>query len=149
MAVVADVFYGRPSTRLEVAGVTGTNGKTTVTVMLRSILEAAGRRTGLVGTVDWIVGGVRRDAAHTTPESIELQRLLAEMVAAGDEAVAIEASSHGSHFRRLDRIRFDALAFTNLSAGSPRYPRRHGELLPRQAPPVHRGDAPTCSREHR
>jgi UDP-N-acetylmuramoyl-L-alanyl-D-glutamate--2,6-diaminopimelate ligase len=115
MAVVADVFYGRPSTRLDVAGVTGTNGKTTVTILLRSILEAAGRRTGLVGTVDWIVGGVRRDAAHTTPESLELQRLLAEMVAAGDEAVAIEASSHGSHFRRLDRIRFDALAFTNLS----------------------------------
>lgn len=115
MAVVADVFYGRPSTRLDVAGVTGTNGKTTVTMLLRSILEAAGRRTGLVGTVDWVVGGVRRDAAHTTPESIELQRLLAEMVAAGDQAVAIEASSHGSHFRRLDRIAFDALAFTNLS----------------------------------
>jgi UDP-N-acetylmuramoyl-L-alanyl-D-glutamate--2,6-diaminopimelate ligase len=115
MAVVADVFFGRPSTRLQVAGVTGTNGKTTTAVVLRSILEAAELRTGLIGTVDWIVGGVRRDAAHTTPEAIELQRLLAEMVAAGDEAVAVEASSHGSHFRRLDRIDFSALAFTNLS----------------------------------
>jgi len=115
MAVCADVFFGRPSEKLEVAGVTGTNGKSTTTFLLRSILEHAGRQTGQIGTVEWIVGGEARKAEHTTPESIELQRLLAEMVAAGDDAVAIEASSHGSHFRRLDRVRFDALAFTNLT----------------------------------
>jgi len=115
MAVGADVFFGAPTERLTVAGVTGTNGKTTTAYLLRSILEADGRRTGLVGTVDWVVGGERRPAPHTTPEAIDLQRLMREMVDAGDEAVALEASSHGSHFRRLDRVRFDALAFTNLS----------------------------------
>ncbi len=115
MAVAADVFFGEPTRRLEVVGVTGTNGKSTTTFLLRAILEAAGRRHGLIGTVDWIVGGQRRDAPHTTPESIELQRLLAAMVEAGDEAVALEASSHGSHYRRLDRVRFDALVFTNLT----------------------------------
>jgi UDP-N-acetylmuramoyl-L-alanyl-D-glutamate--2,6-diaminopimelate ligase len=95
--------------------VTGTNGKTTTAYLLRAILEAAGRRTGLVGTVDWIVGGARRPAPHTTPEAIELQRLFREMLDEGDEAVAMEASSHGSHYRRLDRVRFDALVFTNLT----------------------------------
>ncbi len=115
MAVAADAFFESPSDRLIVAGVTGTNGKTTTTFLLRSILEAAGRSTGVVGTVDWVVGGEARPAPHTTPEAIELQRLLREMVDAGDEAVVLEASSHGSHFRRLDRVRFDALVFTNLT----------------------------------
>ena len=68
----------------------------------------------MVGTVEWLVGGVTRDAPHTTPEAIDLQRLFEEMLDAGDEAAAIEASSHGSHYRRLDRVRFDALCFTNL-----------------------------------
>jgi UDP-N-acetylmuramoyl-L-alanyl-D-glutamate--2,6-diaminopimelate ligase len=115
MAVAADTFFGAPTERLTVAGVTGTNGKSTTTHLLRSILEADGRRTGLVGTVEWVVGGETRAAPHTTPEAIDLQRLFREMVDAGDEAVVIEASSHGSHYRRLDRVRFDALAFTNLS----------------------------------
>jgi UDP-N-acetylmuramoyl-L-alanyl-D-glutamate--2,6-diaminopimelate ligase len=115
MAVAADTFFGAPTEQLALAGVTGTNGKTTTTYLLRSILEAEGRRTGLVGTVEWVVGGATRAAPHTTPEAIDLQRLFREMVDAGDEAVALEASSHGSHYRRLDRVRFDALVFTNLS----------------------------------
>ncbi len=115
MAVGADAFFGAPTERLEVAGVTGTNGKTTTAFVLRSILEAAGRPTGLVGTIEWVVGGKPRPAPHTTPEAIDLQRLLREMVDSGDDAVVLEASSHGSHFRRLDRIRFDALVFTNLT----------------------------------
>jgi len=115
MAVCADEFFGRPSETLQVAGVTGTSGKSTTSYLLRAILEQAGRSTGMVGTVEWIVGGETRRAPHTTPESIELQRLLAEMLEAGDEAAAIEASSHGSHYRRLDRVRFSSLAFTNLS----------------------------------
>ncbi|HET8743106.1 MAG TPA: UDP-N-acetylmuramoyl-L-alanyl-D-glutamate--2,6-diaminopimelate ligase [Gaiella sp.] len=116
MAVAADVFFGAPTERLTVAGVTGTNGKTTTTFLLRSILEAAGQPTGLVGTVEWVVGGAGRAAPHTTPEAIELQRLFREMLDAGDTAVAVEASSHGSHYRRLDRVRFDALCFTNLTS---------------------------------
>ena len=115
MAVAADAFFGEPTSELEVAGVTGTNGKTTTAFLLRSILEAAGRRPGLVGTVEWIVGGETRPAPHTTPEAIDLQRLFREMLAAGDESAAVEASSHGSALRRLDRVRFDALVFTNLS----------------------------------
>jgi UDP-N-acetylmuramoyl-L-alanyl-D-glutamate--2,6-diaminopimelate ligase len=115
MAVAADVFFGEPTKRLQVAGVTGTNGKTTATFLLRSVLEAAGRRTGLVGTVEWVVGGHARPAPHTTPEAIVLQRLFAEMLDDGDKAVAVEASSHGSALHRLDRVRFDALVFTNLT----------------------------------
>jgi UDP-N-acetylmuramoyl-L-alanyl-D-glutamate--2,6-diaminopimelate ligase len=115
MAVAADTFFGSPTERLTVAGATGTNGKSTTTYLLRSILAAEGRSTGLVGTVEWIVGGRRREAPHTTPEAIDLQRLFREMLDAGDDAVALEASSHGSHFRRLDRVRFDALVFTNLT----------------------------------
>ncbi len=115
MAVAADVFFGEPTRELEVVGVTGTNGKTTSAFLLRAMLDAAGRRPGLVGTVDWIVGGERRAAPHTTPEAIDLQRLFRAMLTAGDRSVAIEASSHGSALRRLDRVRFDALVFTNLS----------------------------------
>ncbi len=115
MGAAADVFFGEPTAALEVAGVTGTNGKTTTAFLLRSLLEAAGRRAGLVGTVEWVVGGERRPAPFTTPEAIDLQRLLAEMRDAGDTAVALEASSHGSALHRLERVRFDALAFTNLT----------------------------------
>jgi UDP-N-acetylmuramoyl-L-alanyl-D-glutamate--2,6-diaminopimelate ligase len=115
MAVAADAFYGEPTRALEVAGVTGTNGKTTTAFLLRSILKAGGRQAGLVGTVEWVVGGERRPAPHTTPEAIDLQRLFREMLDAGDRAVALEASSHGAALRRLDRVRFDVLVFTNLS----------------------------------
>ena len=115
MAVAADEFFDSPTDRLTVTGVTGTNGKSTTAYLLRSILQAEGRTAGLVGTVEWIVGGESREAPHTTPEAIDLQRLFREMVDAGDDAVAIEASSHGSHYRRLDRVRFDALVFTNLT----------------------------------
>ena len=115
MAVAADAFFGKPTERLTVAGVTGTNGKTTTSYLLRAILEADGRRTGLVGTVEWVVGGVSRAAPHTTPEAIDLQRVFREMLDASDDSVALEASSHGSHYRRLDRVRFDALVFTNLT----------------------------------
>ena len=115
MAIAADVFFGEPTRSLEVVGVTGTNGKTTTAFLLRSILEAAGRRPGLVGTVEWVVGGEQRAAPHTTPEAIDLQRLFREMLDAGDESAAVEASSHGSALRRLDRVRFGALVFTNLN----------------------------------
>jgi len=115
MAVAADVFFGEPTRELEIVGVTGTNGKTTTTVLLHSMLEAAGRRPGLVGTVRWVVGGEERVAPFTTPEAIELQRVFREMADSGDRSAAIEASSHGAAFRRLDRVGFDALVFTNLS----------------------------------
>lgn len=115
MPIAADAFFGGPSSELEVVGVTGTNGKTTTSFLLHSILDSAGRSPGLVGTVEWIVGGARRPAPFTTPEAIELQRLFREMLDAGDRSAVVEASSHGSALRRLDRVRFGALVFTNLS----------------------------------
>ncbi len=115
MPLAADAFFGEPTKELELAGVTGTNGKTTTAYLLRSMLDAAGRTPGLVGTVEWIVGGEQRGAPFTTPEAIDLQRLFREMIDAGDRSAAVEASSHGAALRRLDRVRFDALVFTNLS----------------------------------
>jgi UDP-N-acetylmuramoyl-L-alanyl-D-glutamate--2,6-diaminopimelate ligase len=115
MAPAADEFFGRPTETLEVAGVTGTNGKTTTAVLLFAILAAAGRRPGLVGTIEARVGGERRGVKRTTPEAIDLQRLFREMLDSGDRSAAIEASSHASALHRLDRVRFAALVFTNLS----------------------------------
>src|SRR4051795_1772328 len=115
MAQAADEFFGRPTEELQVAGVTGTNGKTTTTFLLYAILAAAGRRPGLVGTIEARVGGERRGVKRTTPEAIDLQRLFREMLDAGDRSAAMEASSHASALRRLDGVRFAALVFTNLS----------------------------------
>jgi UDP-N-acetylmuramoyl-L-alanyl-D-glutamate--2,6-diaminopimelate ligase len=115
MPVAADLFFGEPTKELELAGVTGTNGKTTTAFLLRSILDAAGLEPGLVGTIEWQVGAARRPAPFTTPEAIDLQRLFREMLDAGNRSAAVEASSHGSTLRRLDRVRFDVLVFTNLS----------------------------------
>ena len=115
MALAADEFFGRPTRGLEVAGVTGTNGKTTTAFLLYSILAAAGRRPGLLGTVEMRVGGERRAVTRTTPEAIDLQRTFREMLDAGDRSCAMEASSHGSELKRLLGTRFSALVFTNLS----------------------------------
>jgi UDP-N-acetylmuramoyl-L-alanyl-D-glutamate--2,6-diaminopimelate ligase len=115
MAPAADVFFGEPTRELEVLGVTGTSGKTTTSFLLFAILAAAGRRPGLLGTVEARVGGERRGVVRTTPEAIDLQRTFREMLDAGDRSCAMEASSHASVLHRLDRVRFAALVFTNLS----------------------------------
>ncbi len=115
MAIAADAFFGEPTKQLEVAGVTGTNGKTTTALLLHGILGAADRRPGLVGTVEWRVGGETLPAPFTTPEAIDLQRLFRQMLDAGDRSASVEASSHGATLGRLGRVRFDALVFTNLS----------------------------------
>jgi len=106
MAAVAAAFWGHPSRALATVGVTGTNGKTTVTQLVRDVLEADGLPTGVIGTL----GGVR-----TTPESPDLQRALATMVTDGRRAVAMEVSSHALTQHRVDGIVFDVAAFTNLS----------------------------------
>jgi UDP-N-acetylmuramoyl-L-alanyl-D-glutamate--2,6-diaminopimelate ligase len=115
MAIAADELFGRPTEQLQVAGVTGTNGKTTTAFLLYAILAAAGRRPGLLGTIESRVGGERRPAIRTTPEAIDLQRAFREMLDAGDRSCAMEATSHGSELGRLDRVRFAVLVFTNLS----------------------------------
>jgi UDP-N-acetylmuramoyl-L-alanyl-D-glutamate--2,6-diaminopimelate ligase len=114
MAPVADEFFGRPTKELAVAGVTGTAGKTTTAFLLYAVLAAAGRRPGLLGTIETRVDGERRPATRTTAEAIDLQRLFREMLDAGDRSCAMEATSHGSALRRLDRVRFRVLVFTNL-----------------------------------
>jgi UDP-N-acetylmuramoyl-L-alanyl-D-glutamate--2,6-diaminopimelate ligase len=115
MAVAADEFFGRPTEELEVAGVTGTNGKTTTAYLLHAILAAAGRSPGLLGTVEARVGGRPRTLERTTPEAIDLQRIFREMLDAGDRSCAMEASSHAAELHRLDLVRFRVLVFTNLS----------------------------------
>ncbi|HEV2902563.1 MAG TPA: UDP-N-acetylmuramoyl-L-alanyl-D-glutamate--2,6-diaminopimelate ligase [Gaiellaceae bacterium] len=115
MPLAADEFFERPTEELLLAGVTGTNGKTTTAYLLHSIFDAAGMLPGLVGTIESRVGGEPRPAVRTTPESIDLQRTFREMLDAGDRSAVMEATSHGSVLGRLDRIRFKALAFTNLT----------------------------------
>ncbi len=115
MATAAALFFEDPSNHLTLAGVTGTNGKTTSSFLLFAMLAAAGRRPGLLGTIESRVGGERRPALRTTPEAIDLQRTLREMVDVGDRSCALEATSHGAALGRLDHLRFAALLFTNLS----------------------------------
>jgi UDP-N-acetylmuramoyl-L-alanyl-D-glutamate--2,6-diaminopimelate ligase len=114
MSVAAVAFFGDPTRKLQVAGVTGTAGKTTTTFLLHSILAAAGRRPALLGTIETRIGGAPRPAIRTTPEAIDLQRAFREMLDAGDRSVALEATSHGSALGRLAGVRFATLAFTNL-----------------------------------
>jgi UDP-N-acetylmuramoyl-L-alanyl-D-glutamate--2,6-diaminopimelate ligase len=115
MALMAAELAGRPSDDLVVVGVTGTNGKTTSAFLLHAVLEAAGRRSGLIGTIEARVGGQVEPVIHTTPESVDLQRLLARMRDAGDTACAMEVSSHALAQRRVAGIRFTAALFTNLT----------------------------------
>ena len=115
MPRLARVFFGDPSADIDVVGITGTNGKTTIGYLVRQILEAAGRQCGLVGTVEWIVAGVASPAVRTTPEAIELQSALREMADGGDRACAIEVSSHALELGRVDGVSFAAAIWTNLT----------------------------------
>ncbi|MEA2360745.1 MAG: UDP-N-acetylmuramoyl-L-alanyl-D-glutamate--2,6-diaminopimelate ligase [Solirubrobacteraceae bacterium] len=115
MAPAAAALAGDPTARLTTIGITGTSGKTTSAYLVRALLQAAGRQTGLLGTVTAIVGGEQRPAARTTPEAIDLQRTFAEMLAAGDDAVVMEVSSHALALHRADAIHWTVAAFTNLT----------------------------------
>jgi UDP-N-acetylmuramoyl-L-alanyl-D-glutamate--2,6-diaminopimelate ligase len=115
MAPAAAAFYGDPTSQLVTAGVTGTNGKTTTAFLLRSLLEADSRPTGLLGTVLSVIGGVEHEVVRTTPEAIDLQRTFRKMLEDGDEAVSMEVSSHALKLHRADAIHFDVAIFTNLT----------------------------------
>ena len=104
-----------PPSDLAVAGITGTNGKTTTAFLLREILEAAGRPCGLLGTVKRVVGGVEEDVERTTPEAIDLQETFRRMADAGDAACVMEVSSHALVLHRADGIHFAVTLFTNLT----------------------------------
>jgi UDP-N-acetylmuramoyl-L-alanyl-D-glutamate--2,6-diaminopimelate ligase len=115
MAPLAARFYGDPSAALRVLAVTGTNGKTTTTFLIRSLLEAAGEQCALLGTVKSVIGGIEHEVIRTTPEAIDLQASFAAMRDAGDRACAIEVSSHALALHRADAIHFAAAVFTNLT----------------------------------
>jgi UDP-N-acetylmuramoyl-L-alanyl-D-glutamate--2,6-diaminopimelate ligase len=115
MGPLADAAWGRPSTKLAVLGVTGTNGKTTTTYLLEAIARAAGIRPGVIGTIGARIDGEPLPGERTTPEATELQALLARMVDAGVGLAAIEVSSHALVMHRVDGTRFAAACFTNLS----------------------------------
>lgn len=115
LADVAAVFYGHPDLQLQVAGVTGTNGKTTSAFLLKHLLDAAQRPCGLIGTVRYVVGERILPAGRTTPEAADVQRLLREMRDVNCRAVAMEVSSHALAQGRVRGMEFDAAVFTNLT----------------------------------
>jgi UDP-N-acetylmuramoyl-L-alanyl-D-glutamate--2,6-diaminopimelate ligase len=115
LALLADRFYEHPSQRMPVIGVTGTNGKTTTAYLLSAMLEAAGMKSGLLGTVTYRLGGEEREASRTTPEAPDLQHLLAEMIRQGCRSAVMEVSSHALALKRVEGMRFAAGVFTNLT----------------------------------
>jgi UDP-N-acetylmuramoyl-L-alanyl-D-glutamate--2,6-diaminopimelate ligase len=152
LALLADRFHDHPSRRLAVVGVTGTNGKTTTAYLLASMLDAAGMKAGLLGTVTYRLGTEEREASRTTPEAPEVQQLLQEMIRQGCKAAVMEVSSHALALKRVDGMRFTAGIFTNLTRDHLdfhedmetyfRAKRRLFELLPRDAPGIINIDDP-------
>ena len=115
LALISAAYFGYPAKRLKVIGITGTKGKTTTTFMIRSILEHAGISTGLIGTIEVIIGDKHIPAHNTTPESYEVQEYFAQMVAAGCKVAVMEVPSQGLKLHRTAGIRFDIGIFTNLA----------------------------------
>ncbi|UCB53098.1 MAG: UDP-N-acetylmuramoyl-L-alanyl-D-glutamate--2,6-diaminopimelate ligase [Candidatus Zixiibacteriota bacterium] len=115
LALLASRFYGCPSKKLKMVGITGTNGKTTISYLIRSILERNKNQVGLIGTIAYWIGEEESKAINTTPESLELQRMFSEMLKQGIPAVVMEVSSHALVMHRVDGIEFDVAIFTNLN----------------------------------
>ena len=112
---VASYFFGEPSKSLEVIGITGTNGKTTSSYLIESVLNGTERSVGLIGTIESRFAGLNRPSIYTTPEAPDLHRLLADMLHDGTQSVVMEVSSHGIDQHRIDSMRFEVAVFTNLS----------------------------------
>ena len=116
LAICSSNFYGNPSKKLKLIGITGTKGKTTTTFMIKEILEKSGKKVGLIGTIATYINGKKiKDSDRTTPESLELQKTFAEMVEAGVEVVVMEVSSQSLKLHRVDGCEFDIVLFTNFS----------------------------------
>ena len=152
LAHLAAEFYGHPSRQMQVVGITGTNGKTTTAYLVSAILDAAGIKSGLMGTVAYRVGDRVIDATRTTPEAPEVQAFMREMASSGCRACVMEVSSHALTLGRVDGVRFAAGVFTNLTrdhldfhAGMDDYfaaKRRLFEMLPDEAPAIINVDDP-------
>jgi UDP-N-acetylmuramoyl-L-alanyl-D-glutamate--2,6-diaminopimelate ligase len=155
LAWLAAEFFGHPSREMQVVGITGTNGKTTTAYLVSSIVEAAGTRCGLMGTVTYRIGAQEFAATRTTPEAPELQGMMREMVSAGCGACVMEVSSHALALRRADSIHFAGAVFTNLTRDHLDFhvnmedyfaaKRRLFEMLPPGAPAVINIDDPRGS----
>ena len=116
LAITSSNFYNNPSTKFKLIGVTGTKGKTTTTYMIKEILEKAGQKVGLIGTIATYINGKKiKDSERTTPESLELQQLFAQMVEEGVETVVMEVSSQSLKLNRVAGCNFDIVIFTNFS----------------------------------
>ncbi|HHW15129.1 MAG TPA: UDP-N-acetylmuramoyl-L-alanyl-D-glutamate--2,6-diaminopimelate ligase [Firmicutes bacterium] len=115
LGLMAAAFYGHPSRSLRMIGVTGTNGKTTTTYLVKAMLEAAGHKTGLIGTIRNLAGDEEIPTQRTTPESLDLQALLAHMRDVGCSHVVMEVSSHAIELKRIAGVEFDIGVFTNLT----------------------------------
>ncbi len=116
LSSLSAVIHGHPSTRMKVIGVTGTNGKTSVSIIVRSILRQAGKETGLLGTISYEIGACKMPATVTTPESCDIQRFLAQMCISGCTYGVMEVSSHALEQKRVNDVDFDAAVFTNLTS---------------------------------
>ena len=114
MAVISAAWFGYPAEKLKVIGITGTKGKTTTTYMVKSILESAGHKVGLIGTIEAIIGDIVIPATNTTPESCTIQEYFSKMVDAGCDCVVMEVSSQGLMLRRTAGISFEIGIFTNI-----------------------------------
>ncbi len=115
IGIISDVFYKSPSKHLKTVAVTGTNGKTTTSTLIHAILSGAGHKSGLIGTINHLIGQQLVPSFQTTPEANEVQRLLRVMLNSNCQAVVLEASSHGLALHRLNPITFDLAVFTNLT----------------------------------
>ena len=116
LAIVSDNYYNHPSKKFKLIGVTGTKGKTTTTFMIKEILEKAGKKVGLIGTIATYINGKKiKDSDRTTPESLELQQIFAQMVEQGVEVVVMEVSSQSLKLNRVEGCDFDIVLFTNFS----------------------------------
>jgi len=116
LAKISSNFYGDPSSRIRLIGITGTNGKTTTTYLLESILKKAGYTVGVIGTINYRFGQKITPAPNTTPESLELQKIIWEMLGEGTSHVIMEVSSHGLDLDRVDGCQFDGAVFTNFTS---------------------------------
>jgi UDP-N-acetylmuramoyl-L-alanyl-D-glutamate--2,6-diaminopimelate ligase len=125
LACISATYYGEPSMRLKLTGITGTNGKTTTSFLVKAAVEAAGARAGLIGTIVYMAGGRIFPASRTTPESPEFQKLLGEMYREGCTHVVAEVSSHALAQYRVDANAFDVAVFTNLTRDHLDY---HGDM---------------------
>ncbi len=115
LSFVSSLLYGEPSKNLKIIGITGTNGKTTTSYIIKSILESCNMKTGLIGTIQYVIGDRVFNGVHTTPESLEFQSFLKKMVDDGCDYVISEVSSHALSQKRVDNVSFDIALFTNLS----------------------------------